>query len=110
MALWKKSTQIIQRLGDATLNLFNTRNELGGGESEDPVNAAGAGGGPDEAGGAASGGGEVDEEFMSRFGLKSQHLQLPRSNQGDPTPSVDLPWNDLFEDGSELGGSRGLMW
>lgn len=106
----KRSTQIIQRLGDATLDLFNTRNELGGGEADAAINAAGAGGGTDGAGGAASGGEEVDEEFMSWFGLKSRHLQLPGSNQGEPTPSVDLPWNDLFEDGFEFGGSWALMW
>ena len=100
----KRSTQIIQRLGDATLALFNTQNELGASEVDAPVNGLGAGSA------TAAGVGEVDEEFMSWFGLKSQHLNLPGSNQGQPTPSVDLPWNDLFEDGFEFGGSWGLMW
>ena len=105
----ERSTQIIQRLGDATLTLFNAQNELAGSEVDAPVNDPGVGCGTDGAGSAAAGG-EVDEEFMSWFGLKSQNLQLSGSNQGQPTPSVDLPWNDLFEDGFEFGGSWGLMW
>lgn len=72
-AVGERSATILQRLGNATLAMFNS--------SEQDVE------------------GDVDTEFMSWFGLKSQH-----SDQGQPTPSVDVAWNDLFDTGLDFGG------
>lgn len=73
-AVGKRGAQIIQRLGDATLPLFDT--ELM----------------PDA---------QIDTEFMSWFGLKSQHLA--GADTLGQTPSVDLPWSHLLDSGFELG-------
>lgn len=43
--------------------------------------------------------GDIDVEFMSWFGLKSRHGELDQT-----TPSVDMPWNDLFDNGFDFGG------
>lgn len=68
-AVGDRSATILQRLGTATLAMF---------DAAEPETEAG----------------DVDTEFMSWFGLKSQH-----SDQGQPTPSVDVAWNDLFDTG-----------
>lgn len=75
-AVGERSAAILQRLGGATLALFDAE-AAPGLEVE----------------------GDIDTEFMSWFGLKSQH-----SDQGQPTPSVDVAWNDLFDTGFDFGG------
>ncbi|KAI1387013.1 fungal-specific transcription factor domain-containing protein [Hypoxylon trugodes] len=46
---------------------------------------------------------EIDTEFLLWFGLKSQHPP----QQGQPTPSVDLAWNELLAKGFDMNGG---MW
>ncbi len=70
----ERSAQIIERLGVATLAIFENTNPV-----ED----------------------DVDTEFMSWFGLKCQHPPV----EGQPTPSIDLVWTDLFEEGFDFGGT-----
>jgi hypothetical protein len=72
-AVGERSVQIIKRLGNATLAIFDSQPEVDN---------------------------EVDTEFMSWFGLKCQHPP----EVGQPTPSIDLPWNDLFKQGFDFGG------
>lgn len=74
-AVVEKSVGIIQRLGRATLPFFES--------NLDPADN------------------QVDTEFMSWFGLKGHHPTDHSSAQ--PTPSADIPWNDLFEHGFDLG-------
>lgn len=45
--------------------------------------------------------GEVDTEFLTWFGLKCQNLPQP----GQPTPSIDIAWNDLLTNGFDMNGS-----
>ncbi|KAF7558129.1 hypothetical protein G7Z17_g144 [Cylindrodendrum hubeiense] len=73
-AVGQRSAQVVTRLGNATLAIFDTAPTLGN---------------------------EVDTEFMSWFGVKSQNPPGP----GQPTPSIDVPWNDLFNQGFDLGGT-----
>ncbi|KAH6972402.1 fungal-specific transcription factor domain-containing protein [Ilyonectria sp. MPI-CAGE-AT-0026] len=73
-AVGQRSAQIVTRLGNATLEIFDTAPTLGN---------------------------EVDTEFMLWFGVKSQNPPEP----GQPTPSIDVPWNDLFNQGFDLGGT-----
>ncbi|KAH7123293.1 fungal-specific transcription factor domain-containing protein [Dactylonectria estremocensis] len=73
-AVGQRSAQIITRLGNATLAIFDAAPALGSG---------------------------VDTEFMSWFGVKSQNPPEP----GQPTPTIDVPWNDLFSQGFDLGGA-----
>ncbi|KAH6887482.1 fungal-specific transcription factor domain-containing protein [Thelonectria olida] len=73
-AVGERSAQIVTRLGNATLAVFDTTPVLDN---------------------------DVDTEFMSWFGLKCQNQPQP----GEPTPSIDLPWNDLFDHGFDLGGA-----
>lgn len=72
-AVGERSAQIITRLGNATLAVFDAP----------PLDN------------------ELDTEFMSWFGLKCLHQPQP----GEPTPSIDLPWNDLFDLGFDLEGT-----
>ncbi|KAF3812185.1 Pyrimidine pathway regulatory protein 1 [Colletotrichum gloeosporioides] len=74
-AVVERSVGIIQRLGRATLPFFES--------NLDPADN------------------QVDTEFMSWFGLKGHHPTGHSSAQ--PTPSADIPWNDLFEHGFDLG-------
>ena len=83
-AVGETSAQIIERLGKATLNVFDDRV---------PAMATTV---PEDAD-------DLDTEFLLWFGLKSQHLP----QQGEPTPSVDLAWNDLLASGFDLNGN---MW
>jgi hypothetical protein len=38
---------------------------------------------------------DIDTEFMSWFGLKLKKTEMGQQD----TPSIDVPWNDLFIDG-----------
>ncbi|CAF3622119.1 unnamed protein product [Fusarium graminearum] len=67
----ERSMQIIRRLGNATLAVFDNSSYA-------------------EA--------DIDTEFMSWFGVKSQNPVRPEY----PTPSIDTAWNDLFEHGYDL--------
>ncbi|KAJ3500407.1 hypothetical protein NM208_g17150 [Fusarium decemcellulare] len=69
----ERSTQIIRRLGNATLAIFDA-----------PPSAES----------------DIDTEFMSWFGVKCQNPPRPEY----PTPSIDIAWNDLFEQGYDLNG------
>ncbi|KAH6683509.1 fungal-specific transcription factor domain-containing protein [Plectosphaerella plurivora] len=68
----ERSASILQRLGTATLAIFDSGVDVEGG---------------------------IDTEFLSWFGLKSQHGDLSHN-----TPSVDMAWNDLFDSGFDFGG------
>ncbi|KAF6805566.1 C6 transcription factor [Colletotrichum plurivorum] len=68
----ERSAAILQRLGAATTAIFSAEVVVEGG---------------------------IDTEFMSWFGLKSQHSELDQT-----TPSVDMPWNDLFDNGFDYRG------
>jgi hypothetical protein len=67
----ERTAQIIQRLGKATVAIF---------DGEDPS---------DE---------DVDTEFMSWFGLRCRRPQV----DGQSTPSIDIAWVDLFDQGFDL--------
>ncbi|KAM0544649.1 hypothetical protein ACHAPJ_011710 [Fusarium lateritium] len=73
----ERSTQIIRRLGNATLAIF-----------DNGVHAEG----------------EIDTEFMSWFGVRSQNPPRPEY----PTPSIDTAWNDLFEHGYDLNSFQNV--
>ncbi|KAG5763086.1 hypothetical protein H9Q72_008805 [Fusarium xylarioides] len=74
----ERSTQIIRRLGNATLAIFDNTSHAEG---------------------------EIDTEFMSWFGVKSQN---PPPRQEYPTPSIDTAWNDLFEHGYDLNSFQNV--
>ncbi|KAH6969252.1 fungal-specific transcription factor domain-containing protein [Fusarium avenaceum] len=74
----ERSTQIIRRLGNATLSIFDNSSFAEG---------------------------EIDTEFMSWFGVKSQN---PPPRQEYPTPSIDTAWNDLFEHGYDLNSFQNV--
>ncbi|GKT40214.1 pyrimidine pathway regulatory protein 1 [Colletotrichum spaethianum] len=76
-AVVERSVEIIERLGRATLVFFDC--------VPDPANN------------------QVDTEFMSWFGLKGHGHHLLDQSPAQPTPSADIPWNDLFEHGFDLG-------
>ncbi|GJC88870.1 positive regulator of purine utilization [Colletotrichum liriopes] len=76
-AVVERSVEIIERLGRATLAFFESVPGL-----EDN---------------------QVDTEFMSWFGLKGHGHHLLDRSPAQPTPSADVPWNDLFEYGFDLG-------
>ncbi|TEA16008.1 Pyrimidine pathway regulatory protein 1 [Colletotrichum sidae] len=78
----ERGVRVIRRLGRATLLLFA---EGGAGET------------PDD--------GRVDTEFMSWFGLRGHRRLRDHGSlaSAQDTPSADVPWNDLFEHGFELG-------
>ncbi|KAI9151510.1 Pyrimidine pathway regulatory protein [Paramyrothecium foliicola] len=67
----QRSAQIIDRLGRATLVVFDSSNTTDN---------------------------DLDTEFMSWFGLRCQHPQV----EGQPTPSIDIAWTDLFDQGFDL--------
>ncbi|CAG7561890.1 unnamed protein product [Fusarium equiseti] len=73
----ERSTQIIRRLGNATLAIFDNSSYAEG---------------------------EIDTEFMSWFGVKSQNPVRPEY----PTPSIDTAWNDLFEHGYDLNSFQNV--
>lgn len=62
---------VVGRLGEATMDVF---------DREQAVND------------------DIDTEFMSWFGLKLQRIHNSEIGQG-ATPSIDIPWNDLFIEG-----------
>ncbi|KAL6922512.1 hypothetical protein FSST1_006538 [Fusarium sambucinum] len=62
---------VVGRLGNATMDVFDREQQL------------------DD---------DIDTEFMSWFGLKLKKIQNTEMGQ-QVTPSVDIPWNDLFIDG-----------
>ncbi|KAM0227864.1 hypothetical protein ACHAPO_011153 [Fusarium lateritium] len=62
---------VVGRLGQATMDVF---------DREQPLHD------------------DIDTEFMSWFGLKLKKTQNTEMGQQD-TPSVDIPWNDLFVEG-----------
>jgi len=70
------SARIIERLGGAVLSSFD-----------------GVSGMADE---------EVDTEFLTWFGLKSQQQEV--AQPGQPTPSTDIAWNDLLTSGFDMSG------
>ncbi|TDZ22048.1 Pyrimidine pathway regulatory protein 1 [Colletotrichum orbiculare MAFF 240422] len=78
----ERGVRVIRRLGRATLLLFA---EGGAGEP------------PDD--------GRVDTEFMSWFGLRGHRRLRDHGSlaSAQDTPSADVPWNDLFEHGFEMG-------
>lgn len=86
-AIGESSAQIIERLGRATLSIFDN----------DSASL------PNTAASVTDSAEEVDTEFLLWFGLKSQ--QLPK--QGEPTPSIDVAWNDLLASGFDMYGN---MW
>ena len=74
-----KCAIIVSRLGMATLDAFDQSNIS------------------DE---------EVDEEFMSWFGLKLQQSSVGEfsgAEMGQLTPSIDIPWDDLLDQGFNTG-------
>lgn len=62
---------VVGRLGEATMDVFDREQSLND---------------------------DIDTEFMSWFGLKLQRIQNPETGQ-QVTPSIDIPWNDLFIEG-----------
>ncbi|GKT63416.1 pyrimidine pathway regulatory protein 1 [Colletotrichum tofieldiae] len=76
-AVVERSVEIIERLGRATLAFFESVPGLADNQ--------------------------VDTEFMSWFGLKGHGQHLLDRSPAQPTPSADIPWNDLFECGFDLG-------
>lgn len=68
----ERSAAILQRLGTATLAVFDSGLDVEGG---------------------------IDTEFLSWFGLKSRHSELSHG-----TPSIDVAWNDLFDNDFDFGG------
>ncbi|KAJ4264197.1 hypothetical protein NW762_005391 [Fusarium torreyae] len=62
---------VVGRLGEATMDVFDREQSLND---------------------------DIDTEFMSWFGLKLQRLQNAETGQ-QVTPSIDIPWNDLFIEG-----------
>ncbi|KAH7215479.1 fungal-specific transcription factor domain-containing protein [Fusarium oxysporum] len=74
---------VVGRLGEATMDVFDRERALND---------------------------DIDTEFMSWFGLKLQRIHNSETGQG-VTPSIDIPWNDLFIegfDGFDAGNSSYL--
>ncbi|RGP63185.1 hypothetical protein FSPOR_8767 [Fusarium sporotrichioides] len=79
----EQCAMVVRRLGEATIDVFDREQSFND---------------------------DTDTEFMSWFGLKLQKMQNPETGQ-QVTPSIDMPWNDLFVvgfDGFDAGNSSHL--
>ncbi|KAM0259754.1 hypothetical protein ACHAPA_010581 [Fusarium lateritium] len=79
---------VVGRLGEATMDVFDREQSL------------------DD---------DTDTEFMSWFGLKLQSSGSGRDVNGaeagqQVTPSIDIPWNDLFVQGFDVGNHNYLEY
>ncbi|KAH7245648.1 fungal-specific transcription factor domain-containing protein [Fusarium tricinctum] len=84
----ERCAAVVGRLGEATMEVFDREQSLND---------------------------DIDSEFMSWFGLKLQNSGSGRDVSGAEagqqiTPSIDIPWNDLFVQGFDVGNHNYLEY